>query len=172
MSAKMVQIGARIPHRDAEFIANLKIEGAATPSDKVRAIIAEARRRQQGTRDYPASLAAMQELLAPTLTEVRRCELRLGRHSELVVRVLDGLPELLAFAVSSHGGLAAGSAGEAELQAFEQGLADRFFRLAEALLQLGVTRRTPCYQPEVLMEHLEPILDLARAIERARSPHQ
>lgn len=164
----MIQIGVRVPQEDAEFIANLKIEGATTPSDKVRAIIAEAHRRERGINNYQTSLATMQEMLAPMLSEVRRLELERQSHSELVLRVFDWLPELMAFVVSNRGALVSAADADILLQ-LERGLADRVFRLFESVMQLAVTRRSPCYQPEIVAEHLGPIMDLVRVINETRT---
>ncbi|MDX1407166.1 MAG: hypothetical protein R3330_03505 [Saprospiraceae bacterium] len=168
MSAKMVQIGARIPQEDAEFISQLKVNGATTPSDKVRAIIAEARRRQQGAQDYQAGLNMMNELLGPVITHVRQLELKQQVHSELVSRTLEWLPEVLAFAVSSTSGLQDDKDVNA-LGHFEQSLADRVFRLMESILQMGVTQRCPCYDRRTILDRIDPILDLTRVINQTRN---
>ena len=88
----MVAIGARVPRVDAEFISQIKIEGATTPSDKVRVIIAEARRRHQGSNNYDACLEQVNHLLSATNRLLRHAELESKQHSELVARVLDWLP--------------------------------------------------------------------------------
>lgn len=164
----MVQIGARVPQEDAEFLATLQMEGANTPSDKLRLILAEARLRHQGMADYRAALTAMHDLLALTFTQLRQRELVEGRHSELVTRVFEWLPELLAFTLSSRAALAEQSQSEA-LEELEAGLAERVFRLGEAMLQLALTERVSCYQPAVLHQHLSPVLDLARVIDQFSS---
>ena len=164
----MVQIGARIPQEDAEFISQLKVNGATTPSDKVRAIIAEARRRQQGAQDYQAGLNMMNELLGPVITHVRQLELKQQVHSELVSRTLEWLPEVLAFAVSSTSGLQDDKDVNA-LGHFEQSLADRVFRLMESILQMGVTQRCPCYDRRTILDRIDPILDLTRVINQTRN---
>ena len=167
MSGKMIQIGVRIPQEDAEFIASLKVEGATTPSDKVRSIIAEARRRNQGMRDYQSSLAAMHELVSPTLLRVRQLELNQRMHSELVIRVLEWLPEVLALVISGHTALVS-EKDQAHLELFESDLASRVFRLIESILQLSLTRHSACYQPEGIEEHIASIVDLVRVIDKAR----
>ena len=47
MSSKTVPLSVRISHDDAEYIAGLKIDDALTPSDKVRAIIRDARKARE-----------------------------------------------------------------------------------------------------------------------------
>lgn len=167
MNSKMVQIGARIPQEDAEFISQLNISGATTPSDKVRAIIADARRRKQGAQDYQAGLNMMNELLGPVITQVRQLELKQQVHSELVSRTLEWLPEILAFAVSNSSKLQEDN-GTRALGRFEQSLADRVFRLMESILQMGVTQRCPCYDRRTILDRIDPILDLTRVINQTQ----
>lgn len=166
MSAKMVAIGARVPQEDAEFISQLKIEGAATPSDKVRVIIAEARRRHQGSNNYDACLDQVNGLLGTTNRMLRHAELEAKNHSELLARTLDWLPDMMANLLSSKQKLANGD--HAEMQSLEEDVADRVFRLIESVLQMGVTRNCTCYDKNLITERVGPILDLARVIEVAR----
>ena len=171
MAAKMVAISARILHEDAEFISSLDIEGAVTPSDKLRAIVADARRRRSGMRDYRSAVEEVQDLLAQTSNQVRQIELDQRTHSELVKRVIEWLPDTMAFLVSSSAPLSGGEA-IAELANLEDGLADRVFRLMESVLQLGVTRRSACYRSSLITERVEPILELADVITKLRASQQ
>jgi len=166
MSAKMVAIGARVPQEDAEFISQLKIEGAVTPSDKVRVIIAEARRRHQGSNNYDACLDQVNHLLSTTNRMLRHAEMEAKQHSEIMARTLDWIPDLVAYLLSSKHKLVNGEI--TEMQSMEEDVADRVFRLVESVLQLGVTRQCRCYDKEVINRRIAPILDLARVIEVSR----
>jgi len=163
MAAKTVTISARIPREDAEFISQLQVGGATTPSDKLRAIIDAARRRQMGAQDYRGCMAMMQDLIGPVSTYAREQEHICQVHSELVTRVLDWLPDTMAFTVASMSPAGEGSDADS-LQAMEDGIADRVFRLMESVLQMGVTQRCPCYNPRAIQSRVGPILDLARVI--------
>ena len=167
MSSKMVAIGARVPRVDAEFISQLKIEGATTPSDKVRVIIAEARRRHQGSNNYDACLEQVNNLLSATNRLLRHAELESRQHSELMARVLDWLPDTMAYLLSSKQALVDDNADD--MRALEDDVADRVFRLIESVMQLGVTRYCSCYDREVVTRRITPILDLARVIEVSRA---
>ena len=167
MASKMVQIGVRIPQEHADFIASLEIEGAKTPSDKLRAIIAQAHRRESGSHDYQASLVSVAELLTPVRNRIRESEMMLEQHSELVGRTLDWLSEMLAFCVASRQALAKADTPE-NLERFEAQLADRLFRQIESTLQLGVTERSPCYNPKIIAKKVTPVLDLASIIASTR----
>jgi len=163
--ARTLPISARIPAEDAEFLAELKIEGAVTPSDKLRAIITQARQRAQGQDDFPASLQWMREVITPALNRVRDAEHRHGLHSELVTAVCEWLPQACAVVLSHRG---AGAQEKQQLINLERALADRAFQLFEALLRLGVTEQAPCYDKDVISARLGPVLALAQVITSSR----
>ncbi len=167
MAAKTVTISARIPREDAEFISQLQVDGATTPSDKLRSIIIEARQRHLGKQDYRGCMAVTQEMVAPVSSHIREQEHIRNVHSELVTRVLDWLPDAMAFIVAS--GSTEGSESDTNLLGkLEDGIADRVFLLMESVLQMGVTQRCPCYNGQAIQERVGPILDLMRVIEMAR----
>ena len=164
MPSKTVSISARISNEDAEFISQLKINGATTPSDKLRAIISDARLRKSRIQDYRGSFQMIQELLMPVIEYVRQTELESHEHSELVTRSIEWLPDTLAFIVSAAP-QRAGDKSVEKLKSLESGLADRVFRLIESVLQMGITRRCPCYDTDAINQRVEPILELAQVIE-------
>ena len=49
--SKSVPLSVRVSPDDARFISQIDIAGAATPSDKVRALLADARKRREGFSD-------------------------------------------------------------------------------------------------------------------------
>jgi hypothetical protein len=163
MPSKSITISARIAHEDAEFLSQLKINGAATPSDKLRALITEARKRKEQPRDYGGCLAMIQEMLAPVVTRVRQAELAEKAHSELLTRTFEWLPEMVAYLLAAPPAEGASWPIE-QLAEYEQGLADRLFRLVTALLQLGVTPECPCYCGDAVARRMAPVLDLADVI--------
>ena len=163
MAAKTVTISARIPREDAEFISQLQVNGATTPSDKLRSIIDEARRRQLGKQDYRGCITMMQDLISPVSTQTREQEHTRHVHSELVTRTLDWLPDTMAFIVAAVNS-EENEPGVDVLKALEDGIADRVFRLMESVLQMGVTQRCPCYNRQAIQERVGPILDLTRVI--------
>ena len=50
-----IPVSVRITQEDADFIAELKIEGANTPSEKIRELLKQARLAHTQTRDYGAA---------------------------------------------------------------------------------------------------------------------
>jgi hypothetical protein len=168
MASKNIQLSTRITEDDAAFLARLQVDDAHTPSDKVRALIAEARRRHEARRDYRSALERAHELLGPILADLSTAEHTSGLHSELVRAVADWLPETIAFLISETAPARGRDAGEA-LRAAERGLADRTFRLIEAVLRLGVTEAAPCYDPAAISGRVEPVLALLDVLRTARS---
>jgi len=116
-------------------------------------------------------VAVAQQLLEPVSGQTRQRELETRTHSELVSRVIEWLPDAMGFIVSSSAMLAEGEAST-ELVNLEHGLADRVFLLMESVLQMGVTRRCPCYDTAAILTRVEPILDLARVIDSMQAAQQ
>lgn len=167
MPHKTVPVSVRLPQDDAAFLSALSIEGADTASEKLRALIADARSRQHGTEEYPAALKLAQESLAPTLRIIRNSEREAGMHSELLSRLGEWLPDCMAYFVAANG-----AATELEADALceiEHGLADRVFVLIQSILQMGVTRRGACYDADLISDRLGPVMDLAEVIAKTRS---
>jgi len=167
MSSRSIPISVRITPEDAEFIAAMDVAGASTPSDKVRAVLGEARRRRMESRDYPGCLAMLQEMLSPALRNLRQAELDHGMHSELVALLGEWLPEVMAVLIAS-----AAEVGPAEteesLHEVEAAVADRVFRLIDAVLRLGITRTCRGYDPEVISSRLGSALELAQVARAQR----
>lgn len=137
MSTKTVPFSARISIDDAEFISSLEYDGAHTPSDKLRALLAETRRQHQGFADYGQNLAQMQEWLGQIKRQLLVRQQQLNQHSELMLRVLDALPDLLATLQTMAASCS--SLNMRELQHTEQQVLQKVYRLNELLLPLALT---------------------------------
>ena len=161
---KGVSISARISQEDAEFISQLSIEGATTPSDKVRAIIADAKRRSLGNNDYLSTLKQLRELVEPNLNHIREAEFHSEMHSELITMLYEYLPDMLACLVS---GTDQGMDAEA-LVALEKNCAERLFRLTEAMLLLKVRKASVGYQSEPVEKLVSQIAQLALDLEKRK----
>ncbi len=159
---KSVPLSVRVSPDDAEFIARMDIAGAATPSDKVRGLLAEARKRREGFSDYSSCVGMVQEMLAPTLQRLREAEHMERVHSELVLELTQWMPEALAFVLT---GLS-GSQDRSDLEAFEEGVAERLFRLIENVIRMNVTQECRGYDPEVVAKRMPPIFELVGVIRR------
>lgn len=170
---KTIQLSTRVTQEDAEFLAALQVEGATTPSDKLRALIADARRRRQEMGDYAGSLRQVKQWLGPASERVLQVENASLPHSELVLPLLDWTSEALAFALAQvpGSGMTAEKCENAARE-LEQGLADRTFRLIDKVLRMAITERAPCYDGAAIDSRIGPILELARVIAGARSSRE
>lgn len=166
MSQRTIPISVRIGTEDAEFIAGLELEGATTPSDKVRALLADARRRAQGAGDYGESLRQAQDSLAPARRAILGQEHQHGLHSALLARTLEWLPETVAFLLANAN--TAEQATAASMKHLERGVMERVARLMESVLQLALAPDNAAYAPDMVRERLAPVLQLARLNDLAR----
>lgn len=162
MPRKSIPISTRISSEDAEFLARWKGSDAATPSEKLRAMIAEMRRQEEGAKDYSGALHVAAGLIGPALHAVKTEEHAAGMHSELLARVADWLPECLAYLIAVNG--ARDALDRNALIKVEEGLADRVMILMQSVLQMAVTPNCPCYNPQVVRERIPPVMDLAQVI--------
>lgn len=166
-SARSVPFSARISTEDAAFIASLEIDGAHTPSDKLRALLADARKRQQGYGDYESSLQVAMDWLQPLRRHLQTTEHRHQVHSVLLARLIEWLPDTLAFLQAAADNRA--EPGLNQLHRIEQGAADRVLRLTEAVLQLALVSNS-CYAPQALQQRLQSTLELAAVLIHKQSP--
>ncbi len=172
---RMETVGVRFPLSDIEWLASLQLKDAVTPSDKIRTIVATARRQHEGYGDYEASLSWLHDLLAPAVAAVRAGEFRPGQpglHSDLVALVLEWLPQTLALVLARCQGMKESDGNEGEnresLLELEAQLAQRCFQMCESLLRLGVGSTAPCYNPEIVNTYLPRITELVRVISSTR----
>jgi hypothetical protein len=163
--AAMQTVSARIPGEDLEWLATFDIQGATTPSDKLRALVTQIRRQHEGSLDYSSSLQWMRDLVSPFVTAVGSFEHRQGRHSEVLRLVNDWVPQVMAILVA-EGTLARDPQRKAlEL---EEKLVAKLFQLVMAILRLGVTPSADCYDPKVLEKHLPQLIELTGVIAASR----
>ncbi|WP_028581716.1 hypothetical protein [Desulfogranum japonicum] len=153
---KKVQIGARISHEDAEFISQLQIEGARTPSDKLRAIIEQARKEHENAKDFTGVYRSVLQQVLPLIEYIKREELANEKHSELVEKILNWLPEFYAYTLTGiHP-----EQEQNDLIAYERGLLERTFRLLESILHIELSKNPSSYTPSLVRNHLESVEDL------------
>lgn len=160
---KTITISARVSQEDAQFISQLAIDNAKTPSDKLRALITEARLRHENRQDFRGCLTMIQDMIRPVSTQVRETEIAAQQHSEIVSRTLEWLPEMVAFILAVEA-MEQETMDRDQLHQIENGIADRVFRLMESTLQLAITQRSSCYDAAAIEQRIPPILDLLEAI--------
>ncbi|QGX39672.1 hypothetical protein [Permianibacter aggregans] len=159
-TSRTVPFSARLSAEDIQFIAELEIEGAQTPSDKLRAILADARRRREAVADFSAYLQLTQENLAPVRTYLLAAEREQGMHSEIVLRAMDSLPEVLAFLCAALDNQT--EIGAQQLKELERGVTERIVRLANAIMQTALTGQDGSYDIYQVKQRLKPLLALSQ----------
>ncbi|MDH5388632.1 MAG: hypothetical protein OEY06_09300 [Gammaproteobacteria bacterium] len=167
--AKLQNVSARISQEDAEFLAQVEITGAKTPSDKLRAIIEQARLRHIAANDFESAIASMHDLLSPINRRIRHLESGNEIHSELLVRVIEWLPDIVALIVSTDCNREGSNEDEhttENLLKLESGVADRVFRLIESVLQISITKQCACYNTDLMRERIEPVIELSEIVKR------
>jgi hypothetical protein len=161
----MQAISARVSSEDLQWLIALNIPGASTPSDKVRALLQQVRKQQEGTADYGAALAWMRELVAPAMAGIGAYEHRAGVHSELVRLMGEAAPQCMALLLASQ--LREGQKQAAALTLEDQ-LAQRAFHLVSTLLRIAMPPDTDVYDPKHLSKHIPAVLELAGRIAQER----
>lgn len=161
----MQTLSARLPAEDFEWLMSLDIQGAVSPSDKLRALMAQMRRQHEGTMDYAACVAWLRDLLAPSVTALRSVEHQHRMHSEALTLAAEWLPEIMATLLSAR---SARGVGRDEALELEDVVVQRCFRFLASLLRLGVTREAPCYNPGVIERHVAAALETAEIVAQSR----
>lgn len=156
MPMKSVPVSLRISQEDAAFLASLKMEGAVTPSEKIRALIKSARIKGQRGHGYSSCEEMASEMIRPIAAAIHAAEKNEGIHSELISLQVEWLVEVLAY-VSS---LEIEELKTKNLEGFEKEMADRCFRLFTNVTRLGVTRKAPCYDPDIIRTKLIDVSEL------------
>ena len=162
----MQALSARISSEDFEWLVSLDIPGASTPSDKVRALLQQLRKQQDGAADYGAALAWMRELVAPAMAGIGAFEHRSGVHSELVRLMGDWAPQCMALLLASQ---VRDGQKQSNAWALEDKLAQRAFQLLSAVLRISLPPDTDVYDPKHLNRHLPAALELASRISQERA---
>ena len=161
-AANRIPISVRISQEDADFIAELKIEGANTPSEKIRELLTQARLAHSQTHDYSTALAAQEQFFQVARRDVLHAEKEWGIHSHIVARLFEQLPD---FAATLAADLPE-NAQAADLKRYECELMRRIVRLTDSILQLAVTGKGAAYDDTVLQQ-LENTLKLAKIVQQA-----
>jgi hypothetical protein len=161
----MQTLSARIPSEDMEWLASLDMQGAVSPSDKLRALIAQMRRQQEGTLDYERSLIWLRDLVSPFVTGIRAIEHHNRMHSEALTLIAEWLPQVMASILSERG--LPKDARQSAIE-IEEIIVQRCFQLLTSIMRLAVTRDAACYSPAVLDKHVAGILEICNIVAQRR----
>lgn len=156
-----IPVSVRITQEDADFIAALQVEGAHTASEKIRALLTQARLQHEQEQDFAHFLQQVHNMLALAKHNIATWEKDKTQHSTLIARAFEILPDLLAYVASES---PSAEASLAEMKKYEAAIAARLMHLVESVLQLAVTGASPCYDEQVLIKQLDTSLALAQII--------
>lgn len=144
----------RLDEDDLTFLSSMELPGAANLSEKVRALLAEARAQREGLKDPASAYDRARRLFAGPERTIRSAEMDQQMRSELVSRLLAWLPEMSAALLSGAASLS--EAGEERrgdaLIRLERMLGERALSLLDSTLQLAVAGFPGCYEPDLLRD--------------------
>lgn len=154
---RSVPLSVRISDTDAAFLARYRAEGATTPSEKLRALLAEARHQDEAQMDLDGRIEQLSRQIKPALTRLRSSQRETRMRSDLLVRLYDRLPELVGLLMTGPG--MSGTPAN-DLREFEDDVAQQTFALIEDVLDLGLTQNDRTYAPEQIRNRLAPIIEI------------
>jgi Arc/MetJ-type ribon-helix-helix transcriptional regulator len=163
----MQTVSVRIPEDDLAWLSSLQLQGASSPSDKIRALITDAQRRANGENDYVSCAALMREQVRPLQEAAQAYEHATHSHSEIVALLATQLPELMASLVTA---LPEGKRVAEMAREIEARLTAKAMRMLLGLVRLAVTQRPPTYDPTVLNRYVAELQELVQVVQIARPP--
>lgn len=158
-----IPLSVRIPSDDFEWLTTLDLKGAATPSDKLRAVIQRYRREHEGAQSYELALDWLRDFVQPFARDVAAYEHRSGERSEIVAAMLEWVPQLMALLASERIEDDAAHARRVEEMLLQRGAA-----LLAALLRLGVAPLETAYDGTALDRQLPRLAALIEAMQTVR----
>jgi hypothetical protein len=161
----MQTLSARLPMEDMEWLVGLEIEGAISPSDKLRALVAQMRRQHEGTLDYQRSLSWLQDLIAPFVSSIRALEHHNRMHSELLALAIEWSPQVMAALLSER---TLDKDAKRRAVEIEEVVAQRSLQFLASVLRLAVTREASGYSPNAIERHLPTVLEIAEIVAQTR----
>jgi len=154
----MEPISARIPGDLYLWLAQLRVDGAMTNSDKLRVLLGQLKRQHDGALDYAAAHAWARELTGQLRESLVVLEGQGETHSEVLGAILDFTTAALASIVSQ----APKDASQAAR--LEETLVRRSFALCETLLRQAVTASAAAHDPEVIRRHVATTVEIAMSL--------
>lgn len=149
----MEPLSARIPSDLYLWLAQLKVDGAATNSDKLRVLLQQLKRQHDGAFDFVAAHGWAREMTHRLREALVRIEGQEGRHSEVLAQLLDHVTTLMALVISQA------PQDAAEAAKLEDQLVRRSALMAETLLRQRMGAQV--FDDAVLERHLATTLKLA-----------
>lgn len=162
-------ITIRLDEDDLTYLSSVELNGAANLSEKIRALLAEARAQRDGMQDSGLAWDFTRRLFAGPERGIREAELQAQMRSELIARVANWLPDVSALVLAGAPAPTASARERAEcLRKLERTLGDRVLGFVDSILQMSLTGFPGCYEPEALSRRAQPAL---RALAMQATPN-
>ncbi len=158
---KTIPLSVRITHEDAEFIAKLDIDGAKTPSDKIRAILKDKRNSDLSGNDYSEVLTNIENYLLPISRQIKQVQHDENTYSQVIEPIRDSIADLLAYFISSGKNVE----NILDCQEFENELMERVSRLFERTIHLGIIQSTNNTRKNIFRNKLNSYIQLLRLLD-------
>lgn len=155
----MMPISGRIPEDLYQWLTTAHFEGATTTSDKLRAGLALLKHQQEGGADYSGALEIQRTSGNLLRKQLSKLEPEHG-HSEVLAALLEHVPVLSAAIASAQ------IQDTDQARQLEGLLVHRSLLLVESLMRQAITKQARAYDAQVLIRHIQPILELASIIEQ------
>jgi len=159
-----VTISGRISDEDHQFLLSFPLDGKVTISEKLRHVCTFFRQYHSNLEGYSTCLEQLNLELRPALGDIKEMENKEGVHSELVDKLLHFLPEMMAFLITQRRQVEPNGKPAGDLKhlvEMEARLFDQCLVLVESLLRMGLTTKSPTYNPNLLKNRLNTIQELA-----------
>lgn len=160
MPGKSVPLSVRVSDDDAVFLAALEIDDAVTPSEKLRALLHEAQRRNAGLKDASEGGMLLRDMAASARRGIRKSEGHLKRKSDLVLKLYERVPDIMAKLIAGIEDIE----NTEELIQFERELMDQTAVLIKDFMALGLSKNVRVYDPETYKNEIEPVLELVELV--------
>jgi hypothetical protein len=162
-------LSVRMTPEEMSMLSELHLDDAVTPSDKIRRLVKWAHRQQKSRSSYAEALDVAEEQLAPTMRKLRQHEAEQHVHSDLLLQLLNWLPDIFALAGTAMQNDAAREDGRKAALTLEDDVAERIFSLLLGVLKMGLTPAAHCYRSSHLTDRLPAVLELCRLLDATRT---
>lgn len=155
-------ITIRLDEDDLTYLSSVELAGTANLSEKIRALLTEARAQREGMRDPVLAYDFTRRLFAGPERSIRETEMQTQMRSELIARLTAWLPEVSAVLLSGAAAPGASARERSEhLRKLERSLGERALSLVDSLLQMSLAGFPGCYEPESLSKRAQPAIRTA-----------
>lgn len=158
-SKATVPVSGRVAEEDYLFLMEHPIPGKVTASEKLRYIVSFFRTYHESFAHFEDSLVELHRLLEPARKEIKLAEVNAAVSSELMDKLLQILPEMLAALITTRLSRDPGKGLEGLLE-MEQRMLRGVMGVMEAVLRMGLTSKSPTYNPNLLKDRMSTIREL------------